>query len=205
VSDGVIAPGRRPRADARRNQQHILEVAEQFFAEHGVGGSLEAIAREAGVGPGTLYRHFPNREALIDALLRARAEALAARRDQIRDEVTDTTEALAQWLDAMGEWATAFDGLPDPLREAVTQDASPLTLTCQGFVTDTDEFLTAAQRDGGARPDIRGRDLFLGVLAAIWVSGAALADDSSTAALSAALRSGWATPRQDAARSDTGA
>lgn len=195
MSDGQTARARRPRIDARRNQLHILEVAERFFAEHGVGGSLDAIAKEAGVGPGTLYRHFPNREALIDALLRARGETLSARRDEIHEHIQDTTEALAAWLEALGEWATAFDGLPDPLRQAVAEDSSPLAMTCQYFIAATEEFLTAAQRDGGARAQVRGRDLFLGVLATAWVGSAALADDSSTTALNDALRKGWATPQ----------
>jgi AcrR family transcriptional regulator len=172
-------------------------VAEQYFAEHGIAGSLDAIAKRAGVGAGTLYRHFPNREALLDALLEARADELVSRREAIRQEVRDSTEALSQWLDALGTWATAFDGLPEPLRVALTEETSPLALTCQGYVTTTDEFLTAAQRDGGARAGVRGRDLFLGVLATSWVAGAAMADESSTPALNALLRAGWELPRAE--------
>ncbi|WP_241249830.1 TetR/AcrR family transcriptional regulator [Rhodococcus sp. X156] len=170
-------------------------MAEQYFAEHGITGSLDAIAKRAGVGAGTLYRHFPNREALLDALLRARAEELVSRREAIRAEVHDSTEALSQWLEALGNWATAFDGLPEPLRVALSEDTSPLALTCHGFVTTTDEFLAAAQQDGGARPEVRGRDLFLAVLATSWVGGAAMADESSSAALNAMMRGGWELPR----------
>ncbi|WP_106403120.1 TetR/AcrR family transcriptional regulator [Actinocorallia populi] len=188
------ARARRPRTDAQRNRTHILGVAEQYFSEHGITGSLEAIAKRAGVGPGTLYRHFPNREALLAALLKAREDELVSRRDAIRKEARDSTEALAQWLDALEWWATAFDGLPEPLRMALTEDTSPLALTCQGYITTTDEFLHAAQRDGGARPEVRGRDLFLSVLATSWVRGAAMADESSPPALNALMRNGWATP-----------
>lgn len=184
---------RKPRVDAQRNRSHILDVAERYFAEHGIAGSMDAIAKQAGVGPGTLYRHFANRDALLAALLDAREEDLVARRDAIREQVPDTTEALAQWLDALGEWATAFDGLPEPLRAALPEPASPLALTCQGYITTTDEFLHAAQRDGGARPDVRGRELFLGVLAMSWVRGAAMADERSRSALSSLMRTGWAT------------
>ncbi|WP_456598925.1 TetR/AcrR family transcriptional regulator [Blastococcus sp. SYSU DS0616] len=195
MSETTAARERRPRTDAQRNRTHILDVAEQYFAEHGITGSLDAIAKRAGVGPGTLYRHFPNREALLDALLEARADELVSRREAIRAGVRDSTDALSQWLDALGTWATAFDGLPEPLRAALTEETSPLALTCQGYVTTTDEFLAAAQRDGGARPEVRGRDLFLGVLATSWVGGAAMADESSTAALNALMRSGWEVPR----------
>ncbi|UJW35797.1 TetR/AcrR family transcriptional regulator [Saccharothrix sp. AJ9571] len=185
---------RRVRTDKQRNRVHILEVAEQFFAEQGVSGSMDAIAKRAGIGPGTLYRHFPNREALLVALLQARNEELEARRDAIRREERDSGEALAQWLDALGEWVTAFDGLPEPLRAALTEGTSPLTITCQGFITTTEEFLGAAQRDGVAKPWVRARDLFLSTLAAAWARSAALADESSPEALSTLMRSGWERP-----------
>jgi AcrR family transcriptional regulator len=184
---------RKPRADRERNRTHILDVAEQFFAEHGVVGSMDAIAKQAGVGPGTLYRHFPNREALLAALLEARNEELESRRDAIRHDETDSATALARWLEALHEWVTAFDGLPEPLRVALHEESSPLALTCEGFVTTTDEFLAAARRDGAAQPWTRGRDLFLATLAIAWAGGAALADESSAQALRAIMRSGWAT------------
>ncbi|GAA3979742.1 TetR/AcrR family transcriptional regulator [Streptomyces marokkonensis] len=185
---------RRMRTDKQRNRVHILEVAEQFFAEQGISGSMDAIAKRAGVGPGTLYRHFPNREALLAALLQARDEQLEARRDAIQREESDSSAALAQWLDALSEWVTAFDGLPEPLRAALTQDTSPLAITCQGFITTTDRFLGAAQRDGDAKSWVRARDLFLSTLAAAWARSAALADESSPESLSTLMRSGWQTP-----------
>ena len=185
---------RRPRTDAQRNRAHILDIAEQYFAEHSITGSLDAIAKRAGVGSGTLYRHFPNRDALLAALLRAREDELAARTDAIRREAAGSTEALAQWLDALGRWATAFDGLPEPLRVALTEGNSPLGYTCEAYIEITDEFLEVAQRDGGARPEVRGRDLFLAVLAISWVRGAAMADESSRPGLSALMRTGWASP-----------
>ncbi|HEX8299273.1 MAG TPA: helix-turn-helix domain-containing protein, partial [Rubricoccaceae bacterium] len=95
---------RKPRPDAQRNRSHILDVAEQYFSEQGVAGSMDAIAKRAGIGPGTLYRHFPNREALLAALLQARNEELEGRRTAIEHEVSDATEALALWLDALIEW-----------------------------------------------------------------------------------------------------
>lgn len=197
---GEAATGeRRQRTDKQRNRTHILEVAEEFFAEQGITGSMDAIAKRAGVGPGTLYRHFPNREALLAALLQARDEELEARRDAIQREVTDSRDALAQWLQALGEWVTAFDGLPEPLRAALTEDTSPLAITCQGFVTTTEDFLRAAQRDGGAKPWVRGRDLFLSTLATAWARGAAMADESSPDALDSLMRTGWETPMTESA------
>ncbi|MWV48687.1 TetR family transcriptional regulator [Rathayibacter sp. VKM Ac-2803] len=205
------APGDRPRgarSDARRNRTHILGVAEEYFTEHGVTGSLDAIAKRAGVGAGTLYRHFPTREALLAELLAARDETLVAQRDRLRDPSVGSADALNGWLDAVAEWAGAFDGLPEPLRAATSSTSSPLAMTCQGFVTTTEEFLGAAQREGTAREDVRARDLFLAALATSWVRGAALADDSSGAALSALIRNGWEStppsrPSGDAGRTIT--
>src|SRR3954468_20747725 len=121
---------RRARTDAERNRAHILDVAEELFSDTGISGSMNVIAKRAGVGAGTLYRHFPNRDALLAALLQARDEELEARRHAIEREEPDATEALARWLDALVEWVTAFDGLPEPLRAALSEEGSPLALTC---------------------------------------------------------------------------
>jgi AcrR family transcriptional regulator len=179
--------------DAQRNRSHILEVAEQFFSEQGVAGSLDAIAKRAGVGAGTLYRHFASRDALLAALLQARDQELDARRAAIQREEVDSTERLARWLDALIDWVTAFDGLPEPLRAGLSEEGSPLALTCRGFITTTQHFLAAAHRDGGAQPRVRARELVLGALATGWASGAAMADAASAESLRAMLRSGWAT------------
>ncbi|MEU1981888.1 helix-turn-helix domain-containing protein [Nocardia sp. NPDC019395] len=190
MPERATSGARAPRADARRNRDHILAVAERYFSDHGVNGSLDAIAKKAGVGAGTLYRHFPNRETLLAALLAARDEVLVSRRDELRTRSADAADALEGWLDALTEWAGAFDGLPEPLRAAM-KSPSPLAVTCQGFITTTEEFLHAAQREGSARSGIRARDLFLAALATSWARGAAMADDASGAALAGLLRSGW--------------
>jgi AcrR family transcriptional regulator len=181
------------RADAQRNRSRILEVAERHFVEHGVSASLDRIAKGAQVGPGTLYRHFPTREALLAELLEAREGRLGDHLAAIRADATDSGTALHRWLDALAEWAAAFDGLPEPLREALSEKTSPLALTCEGYITTTETFLLAAQRDGSARTDVRARDLFLLVLATSWVRGAEMADDASHAGLLDLVRTGWST------------
>jgi AcrR family transcriptional regulator len=193
MSTTAAGKGRSPRADAQRNRHHILDIAAQYFSEHGVSGSLDAIAKKAGVGAGTLYRHFPNRETLLAALLTSRDDELVLRRDAIRAGVTDAASGLEQWLKALTDWAGAFDGLPEPLRAATTTESSPLGITCQGYITTTDEFLLAAQQEGSARHEVRGRDLFLAALAISWVRGSAMADELSTQALNSLTKNGWAT------------
>ncbi|MFI6310067.1 TetR/AcrR family transcriptional regulator [Nocardia fusca] len=110
-------PGRRPRADVQRNRAALLEAAQRQFLKFGVGTSLEAVAKEAGVGPGTLYRHFPNREALLAAVLQSRSEELETRRADIA-QLDDAMERLRRWLRAMEEYFSAFSGLPEPLMAA---------------------------------------------------------------------------------------
>lgn len=193
MSTTAEGKGRSPRADAQRNRDHILDIATQYFSEHGVSGSLDAIAKKAGVGAGTLYRHFPNREILLAALLIARDEELVSRRDAIRADATDAASGLEQWLKALIDWAGAFDGLAEPLRAATATESSPLGITCQGYITTTDQFLLAAQQEGSARQEVRGRDLFLAALATSWVHDAAMADEFSTQALNSLTKNGWAT------------
>ena len=88
---------RKPRADAQRNRERILEVAKLAFTRSGANTSLDDIASEAGVGPGTLYRHFPNREELLQAVYRSEMEKLAAAERKFA-QTMPPLEALRSWL-----------------------------------------------------------------------------------------------------------
>jgi AcrR family transcriptional regulator len=90
-------PQRRPRADAERNRDRILEVAKDAFTKFGAEASLDEIAKQAGVGAGTLYRHFPSREALIEAVYRTEVEKLAAAERNFA-ETMPPIEALRAWM-----------------------------------------------------------------------------------------------------------
>jgi AcrR family transcriptional regulator len=89
--------GRRPRADAQRNRERILEVAKQAFTRSGADTSLDDIAKQAGVGPGTLYRHFPTRKELLKAVYRNELENLATAGEKFAETVPPV-EALRAWL-----------------------------------------------------------------------------------------------------------
>src|SRR5258706_6294774 len=89
--------GRKPRADAQRNRERILEVAKEAFTRSGANASLDDIAKQAGVGPGTLYRHFPTREELLQAVYRSELEKLAAAERKFAQTMTPI-EALRAWL-----------------------------------------------------------------------------------------------------------
>ena len=90
-------PARKPRADAQRNRERILELAKEAFTRSGVNISLDEVARQAGVGAGTLYRHFPTRDALLEAVYRSEVEKLAAAEQRFAESMTPI-EALRAWM-----------------------------------------------------------------------------------------------------------
>ncbi|MEE1764940.1 TetR/AcrR family transcriptional regulator [Streptomyces sp. SP18BB07] len=171
--------GRKPRADVQRNRAALLEAAQRHFLRDGIGTSLEAVAKEAGVGPGTLYRHFPTREALLAAVLQARAEELVARREDIAG-IDDAGAALTQWLRAMEDYVSAYNGLPEPLMAATrAQDPdNPLTVPCGELIATTDAYVRAAQRAGYVRPSVTGHDLFLAACSVAWIKGTGATGES---------------------------
>ncbi|QSE85854.1 TetR/AcrR family transcriptional regulator [Rhodococcus koreensis] len=186
---------RRSRADFERNRSEILESAEKRFSKEGVGTSLEAVARDAGVGSATLYRHFPTRDALLAELLSRRESQLLSEKHRI-EQIVDSGSALEQWMAALEDFFGAFEGLPGPLRSAFLEEHNPLAVSCTGFIDLTGQFLGAAQRDGKAHSWLRARDLFLAALALSWVRGSSLADESSQQHLRALSRDGYASTNE---------
>ncbi|GAA3130135.1 TetR/AcrR family transcriptional regulator [Streptomyces rectiviolaceus] len=184
--------GRKPRADVQRNRAALLEAAQRHFLRDGVGASLEAVAKEAGVGPATLYRHFATREALLAAVLQTRSEELVARRADIA-QLSDAADMLRQWLRAMEEYFSAFSGLPEPLMAAARErePGNPLTLPCDDLITTTDAYVRAAQRAGHARPSVKGYDLFLAAVSVAWIKGTGATDEEALDRLRALIESGY--------------
>jgi AcrR family transcriptional regulator len=97
VTKGSKPAGRKPRTDAQRNRERLLEVAKEAFTRSGGNASLDDIAKQAGVGPGTLYRHFPTREELLEAVYRTEVEKLAAAERKFA-ETLPPIEALRAWM-----------------------------------------------------------------------------------------------------------
>lgn len=178
------------RADARRNRDRVLQTALRHFDLHGVTASLEEIARDAGVGPGTLYRHFPSREALLAATLRDRQADLLATANDVRD-TPDADAALAKWLQALQDYLRTFNGLTAPVLAAVKEQASPLSLSCDTLVAITGEFLERAQRDGHARASVTANDLFLTAIGVAWVLNRADVCGTSPEGLNAIFAHGY--------------
>ena len=142
------------RADARRNYERLLKVAAEAFAEHGENASLDDIAKRAGVGSGTLYRHFPTRQALLEAAYVDRIEALGTRADELAKE-RPPGEALAEWLYEVCVGTIQVRGMKALLGSAVS-DGTNVTLTVCGthMKSAAERLVEAAQQEGTLRKDI---------------------------------------------------
>jgi AcrR family transcriptional regulator len=119
MENQVVDSVRKPRADAARNRHRLLEAAAAVFNAGGSEASLEAVAKRAGVGIGTLYRHFPTREALYEAVYRREVEQLVSLAEQLKGEASPV-EALRRWLRANIEFVATKKGMSAALALAVT-------------------------------------------------------------------------------------
>ena len=147
------------RADARKNRDHLLAVAGAAIAEQGVDASLRDIARRAGVGLATLLRHFPTREALLEALLRTSFDELTAKADTL--ETSDLPgDALVSWLRDFVVCARDYRGAVTAMMTAIEDEQSALHASCVTMRAAGTRLLTRAQRAGLARTDIDSTDLF---------------------------------------------
>ncbi|MET7337263.1 TetR family transcriptional regulator [Nonomuraea sp. NPDC005650] len=161
------APRRPMRADARRNYERLLAEAAAAFAEHGVEASLEDVARRAGVANGTLYSHFPTRQALLEALMRDRMEALAGAARDLLDQ-PDAREALISWARAGIAHAAMYRGLATSLMRSIEDETSELHAACQAVLTAGERLLERAQAAGAVRPDATASDFYTLINALAW-------------------------------------
>jgi AcrR family transcriptional regulator len=157
------------RADARRNYEHLLVVARVVVTEQGAEASLRDVARRAGVGLATLYRHFPTREALLDTLLRTGFDELTARAAELETSLSSRA-ALVSWLRECVACATEYRGVTEMMVAAIEDPESALHASCVAMRAAGTRLLTRAQVEGTARTDMDGTDLFALVGALAWLS-----------------------------------
>jgi len=158
VPPAGAAPARRRRADAERNEARVLEAARETFAELGASATLEAIARRAGVGIGTLYRHFPTREALVEAAFREMVDGSRARAVALLDSA-DPADALASFLhDQLAQSATCR-GLAAEAMIMMLDDQCPGPSPCEALREAGAQLLARAQDAGAVRADADIDDL----------------------------------------------
>ena len=155
------------RADALRNRERLVDVAQVAFARDGVDTSLEEIARAAGVGIGTLYRRFPSRDDLIAAVLTERYRELVAAAGDLAAALPPQ-EALAEWLRALLGHIATYRGLSVAVKEAVHDLSTALGRTCEAMVVAGAGLLAAAQAEGRVRPDVAFADVLSMCSGIVW-------------------------------------
>jgi AcrR family transcriptional regulator len=170
VTSAARPDGPRQRADAARNREAVLRAATEVFARSTSEPSMRALAREAGVGVATLYRHFPTREALVDAVYR----------DQVLRLTTGATElvarhppaeALRRWMDLFAEWVATKNGMQSTLVAMVDADQIAHADTRDQLLAAIGVILEAGVRAGDIRPDVTAQDVAAGLIGLLTVTG----------------------------------
>ncbi|MEW2301425.1 helix-turn-helix domain-containing protein [Streptomyces sp. NPDC006655] len=156
VSDEVES--RTPRADAARNREQLLTVATRVFMSADAEPSMRAIAREAGVGIATLYRHFPTRESLVDAVYKDQVVRLTSGARELLDHLPPAA-ALRRWMDLFGDWIAAKNGMLDTLRAMIDSGQVAHAQTRAELLTAISTILDAGRTAGDLRADIAAEDI----------------------------------------------
>jgi AcrR family transcriptional regulator len=156
---GTRAQPRPMRADAQRNYARLLEAARDAFVEHGADDvSLEEIARRAGVGIGTLYRHFPTRQALLEAVYTDQVESLSARAEELL-QAESPGDALAEWLRAMVKFSSTKRSMTSALLATLGTDSELLSSCTKQIKGAAESLLARAQQAGVVRMDVQVGDV----------------------------------------------
>jgi AcrR family transcriptional regulator len=152
------AAPRKPRSDAQRNRERILEVAKEAFTRFGAEASLDDIAKQAGVGPGTLYRHFATRDALIEAVFRSEVEKLAAAARRFA-ETMPPAEALRAWMLLFVDYIAGKEIIAPALNSVVGGPEKLYERTRQPIQGAIDALVKRAIKNGDIRSDLDPFDL----------------------------------------------
>jgi AcrR family transcriptional regulator len=154
-----VATGARPlRADAQRNRDRLLETAVRAFSQGGPDVTLDSIAKDAGVGIGTLYRHFPTREALIDAAYRNELARLCDAAAELL-ETMPPDEAARTWMDRFVDYMTTKRGMSEALRAVIASGGNPFSESLDRLTTAITTVLKAGVEAGTIRADVEPGDV----------------------------------------------
>ena len=171
MGDEPVRTERRPRADAARNRERVLEAAKVVFSTGGPQASLDAVAREAGVGIGTLYRHFPTRESLFEAVYRREVEQLVEMAGQLADCPTPVT-ALRLWLHANVEFVATKKGMAAALAIAAKGSTDLSVYVSERLTGAVGGLMARAVESGELRDDIGPGDVLHMLVALCYGSNA---------------------------------
>jgi len=158
MADPSAATIRRPRADAVRNRERVLEAAKAVFSAGGPDASLEAVAKRAGVGIGTLYRHFPTREALFEAVYRREVQQLGELAEALKSEASPV-DALRRWLKSNVEFVATKKGMSAALALAMHSSSELTAYSFERLTKAVGALLERAVAAGEIRSDISPEDL----------------------------------------------
>lgn len=159
------------RSDARRNRDKLLAAATAAFTSADAGPvSLESIARDAGVGIGTLYRHFPSREALVEAVYRAELAEVAAAAERLLGRHPPKI-ALRRWMDRYAGFVAAKRGMAESLAAMVAAGAVEVSQMRASITAAVDMLLRAGAEDGSLRADVRADDVVTSLVGIFLASG----------------------------------
>lgn len=155
-------PDRPLRADAQRNRERLLDAAVRAFSQD-ADASLDAIARQAGVGSGTLYRHFPTREALIEAAYRHEVARLCDSAPELLRAMPPDL-ALREWMGRYSTYVAAKRGMADALATVVASGSDPYRQTPERLIAAVTTLATAAAAAGAIRDDVPPVDILYGII-----------------------------------------
>ena len=158
MTDEAITSARVPRADALRNRERLLDAAKAVFSAGGPEASLEAVAKQASLGIGTLYRHFPTREALYEAVYRREVEHLAELAEQLKT-AADPAEALRQWMRSNVAFVATKKGMATALALAAHRPSELIAFSYDRLTDAVRVLLDRAVAAGKIRSDISPQDL----------------------------------------------
>jgi AcrR family transcriptional regulator len=142
------------RADAKRNYDRIVEVAREVFREQGYDASLDEVAKRAGVGPGTLYRHFPNRDALLDAIMQSWVDRVDEAAEKALTHEGSSRDLLLAWFEEYVRLISLHKGGPAKITSAMGDPDSPILTKCQVLSGASDRVVARLREEGALKEDV---------------------------------------------------
>jgi AcrR family transcriptional regulator len=142
------------RADAKRNYDRIVEVARQVFREQGYDASLDLVAKRAGVGPGTLYRHFPTRDALLDAIMQSWMDRVNEAADKAVAHEGPPRALLLAWFEAYVALISLHKGGPAKITSAMGDESSPIHTKCRTLTLAADRVVDRLDGEQALKPGL---------------------------------------------------
>ena len=166
------------RADAKRNYDRIVEVAREVFREQGYDASLDEVAKRAGVGPGTLYRHFPQRENLLDAIMQSWVDRVGEAAEKALADERGPRDVLLRWFEEYVALISLHKGGPAKITSAMGDPDSPIQTKCQVLTRASDKVFDRLREQHALRDGVETLQVIrlVGGVATIADTGALDAD-----------------------------